>query len=1085
MATNIPTAAIEAHNVMVFQLGENITAEELQKLKSLWNNSPLTPDQMHTLNTVSDLINVLWNKLFISYGNYENLLQKLHLVKPALCHIVRKCTKDIRSILEAEQEGKGGRKRKSDTMETSEDFGNPSSKQFHYENNMTVERVPSNIKESFGSGASNTRYGRPEDTNVKNANDDSAVSEVRQGQKRKRDAIETLDRRDIPSSKQQQYKTNTTAGRTTSNTIETSEGGQAENCSEAIEDLNREMREVVHQSESQLKKAIVESEEGIVEKISQQLEDRGKSTHACDKGKNFDHDYQHWLKEQKQMMQDLCDISEGYEQKMKQHEEMIISSIKKKENIDQTEQRNIISQTENWVQEQRSKFQFVTTKAFDCAKEKIKEKRFVVIRGDSGAGKTRLAVQLLDWLHSREQKQRKKPLRLPSLQSWDKVISANTNLGILLDDLLGYSSDVSQDLTWWKQHADVIKSIVVGKESANCLIITLRNDIYHEYKSKFRGLSLFDEENVIDISSPEFIIKEERESLLNVYTSKIDNFEPFLESEISEIIHSSPPIGFPECCRIFQMTPELHSERVGYFRKPLQSIKTVIKDKFNVAKQTALLYLLLSREPVSTKRLDFEHECFDEEGVSHVFRVSSDVFPHSDQNTESNTTQPRCLRQGLDVLHGSFVSKENGIYSFFHDSIRDTIAILYGEEKPSGFLKCCPSSCLRYVVTNKCKDVLMKVEIEEDIYDIAYQRIVKELQSKQHSSYLAVASMSLWNDSAFLSRFFQWFNSNGYLPEDYFFRWETNMPLLIPSDVKPGMLTSLDIDDIIEENPSCFLIYAAKVNSFYLFRYLVDKLKMEHLSNHMKYALDVAIAEGNIECSAYLLNKNIEPDIRSCYCAARAGKIEVMLMLDTSITQLTNKEKWYILCIACVFGRHEICEYLLGLFPVLLSQKDGGGRHLLHVIAGSPSINCFQTVANLVTQGGQGDEQKEICIKTLKDNNCSTVLHSACQNCQPQMMLYLMKQYPFLLTQKDSNGMHCLPYIVLHYKLGILTAKDIESVMKSIYRDNMSESLVDEDGNTMLDWACLLGYEELCATPTCRSLLSCKNNDGVNCLHLI
>ncbi|XP_033730011.1 uncharacterized protein LOC117319289 [Pecten maximus] len=172
-------------------------------------------------------------------------------------------------------------------METSEDRGNPSSKQFHYENNMTVERVPSNIKESFGSGASNTRYGRPEDTNVKMPmtirqfqksdkvrihQDYTHVAEVGHRQKRKRDAIETLDRRDIPSSKQQQYKTNTTAGRTTSNTIETSEGGQAENCSEAIEDLNREMREVVHQSQSQLKKAIAEIAESIVEKISQQME---------------------------------------------------------------------------------------------------------------------------------------------------------------------------------------------------------------------------------------------------------------------------------------------------------------------------------------------------------------------------------------------------------------------------------------------------------------------------------------------------------------------------------------------------------------------------------------------------------------------------------------------------------------------------------------------------------------------------------------------------------------------------------------------------------------------------------------------
>ncbi|XP_033731504.1 uncharacterized protein LOC117321144 isoform X2 [Pecten maximus] len=296
-------------------------------------------------------------------------------------------------------------------------------------------------------------------------------------------------------------------------------------------------------------------------------------------------------------MKDLCGISTRQKEIMKQPEEMSMSSVKKNENADLTEQRNIIGQTENWIREERSSSQFVTTKAFAVAKDKIKEKRFVVIRGDSGAGKTRLAVELLDWLQLSTENHMfngKKPLRLPNLQSWDKVISANSNLAILLDDVLGYSSDDTQNLAWWQQHAEMIKPIVHGKESANYLVITVRNDIYQEYKSKFGCLSLFDEENVIDLSSSDYILKEERAALLGVYTSKINNFEPFTESEIKQIIDVSPPIGFPECCRIFKIIPEMHSERVTYFSRPLQSLRMVIREKFNRAKQTALLYLLLS-----------------------------------------------------------------------------------------------------------------------------------------------------------------------------------------------------------------------------------------------------------------------------------------------------------------------------------------------------------------------------------------------------------------------------------------------------------------------------------------------------------
>ncbi|XP_033730010.1 serine/threonine-protein phosphatase 6 regulatory ankyrin repeat subunit B-like [Pecten maximus] len=780
-------------------------------------------------------------------------------------------------------------------------------------------------------------------------------------------------------------------------------------------------------------------------------------------------------------MQDLCD---GYEQRMKQHEE-IMSSIKEKENIDQTEQRNIISQTENWVQEQRSTFQFVTTKAFDCAKEKIKEKRFVVIRGDSGSGKTRLATELLDWLHSPAQIHAfncKKPLRLPSLQRWDKVISANANLSILLDDLLGYSSEVSQDLTWWKQHGEMLNSIVVGKESANHLIITLRNDIYNEYKSKFDCLSLFDDGHVIDLSSPEYILREERETLLTTYTQTIDNFKPFSEIEINQITAVSPPIGFPECCRIFRKTPDLHPERVEYFRKPFQSIRSVITEKFNRAKQTALIYILLSREPVSTNLLDFESECFDKEGITRAFSVSSHVFPDSKHITADIATQLPCLQEGLDVLCDSFVRKEKGIYKFFHDSIQDVIAILYGKKTPRGFLNNCPSSCLHYVATSECKDILHKVVIEKDNYEIAYQRIVRELESKQHSSYIAVSSMSSWNNEEFLIGFFNWLKSEKYSTEDYFIRLETGEPLMLSDN---RLIPFMDIAKKREDTSSCFLIYAAKMNSINLISHFTKRLDILDLTNHMKYALDVALSEGSFECSTYLLHKNIEPDGTSCFCAAIGGNIEIMKILDKLLKKLTDSEKWDILCAACVVGQHEMCAYILEISPNLLSRRDKNSNdHLLHIIAKTESIDCFRIVANLFIQECQSNEEIKQSIKALTNQNGSTVLHLAFQSKQRIMIVYLMKQYPYLLTQKNPNSVNDLSSTAMSCKLGILTVKDIERVIKSICQNGMMESLIDENGDSILHWMCKCGNEEVCVKllPICPPYFQ-KNHKGLSCLH--
>ncbi|XP_033731502.1 serine/threonine-protein phosphatase 6 regulatory ankyrin repeat subunit C-like isoform X1 [Pecten maximus] len=222
--------------------------------------------------------------------------------------------------------------------------------------------------------------------------------------------------------------------------------------------------------------------------------------------------------------------------------------------------------------------------------------------------------------------------------------------------------------------------------------------------------------------------------------------------------------------------------------------------------------------------------------------------------------------------------------------------------------------------------------------------------------------------------------------------------------------------------------------------------------------------------------------------AALGGEVKLMKMLAASIHRLTDVEKYHILILTCLYDRYRICAYLLELFPFLLARKIPLlDKHLLHIIVESGSIECFKVVVNLVTRDCQSDGDKQLSLKSLIDGNGSTILHGAFRSFNRNMIMYLLMEHPSLLTQKDESGYHGLSLMSLYCKEGHLTEKDIEGVVKRICHDDMIESLIDEDGSTILHWACHYVNEELCVklSSTCPSLLLLSNDRGHHCLHMI
>ncbi|XP_069136033.1 uncharacterized protein [Argopecten irradians] len=771
----------------------------------------------------------------------------------------------------------------------------------------------------------------------------------------------------------------------------------------------------------------------------------------------------------------------------------IINGAERK-NVDLPKQCCLIDQTKAWVTDQKEKLPYVPTKAITIAKEKILKNKVLIIKGNSGDGKTRLAVELLHWLMNKGDMNGpqnevtkcpvKEPISLTKLMAWDKTISLNSSLAILMDDMFGYGRDVQKEIDWWKKRESFILPCLQGKmeERANCLIITMRNDVFKEHRSLFDSQGLFTQENVIDLSSPELQLEVEKKNILQMYTAALRNFQRFSEAEMMDILRMSPGIGFPECCRVFASSPELQQERVNFFKHPLKYMRDVIKRKFHEEQQRALLYLFLSHGRCPAKCLDLENENIDKITIEKVFSMS--MTTENQGSVRGLGSQLKCIRNGLESLFGSFVRKEKGMYYFFHDSIHDAVALLYGELTPQGFLKNCNTECLRYIVTSENSETLCKMVVEEDIYDCVYQRIFLELKIGDWTKYSVLASLSPWNDAQFLSGFFQWLDEQTDVPENHRFQR------------KPG---SGDCDsafeqEVPEDEKNSFLVVAAKVNACNLLKRLVDRNFAS--ARQLKEALEQALSSGSEESVTALLDVGVIPDETSCFSAVEGGKINLLQKLDhygiipTSRAEISRSryqlEDVNVLHEACLFQNNEMVSFLLETYPSLLLEDGRYSYSSLHFVARTGNTSLYKQVEPLVLQGFSGPDLQY--IESLLDDDGKTLLHVACASGSLELCEHLCVKYSSLLSSKDKYRRHSLHFSAMSGNLECfkyILALALKDKSKKECQSYMSALVDIKYWRTVLHVACESGCRYLCSYICVEHphLVSQTDRNGLHCLH--
>ncbi|XP_069102914.1 LOW QUALITY PROTEIN: uncharacterized protein [Argopecten irradians] len=770
----------------------------------------------------------------------------------------------------------------------------------------------------------------------------------------------------------------------------------------------------------------------------------------------------------------------------------------------------VIESTRNMIKTEKEK-KFMPTQAYHDAQDKLRKNRVLVIKGNTGDGKTSTAFQILNWLI--EEQQCRTPLQLHKIEKLD-LLAPHSDVACIIDDIFGERDIGRLDVQEWNKRLKHVETLFVSKQNqTNYLLITIRNEIFNVLEGKSLG-TVFMKDNIIDLSSNEYKIKEEKQKLLAMYTPT--NLT-WTEEEEKKILGYATHIGFPQCCQLFYNSVELQKKRAEFFEKP---VKFFIQALSNLPECSAILFLFLNDGEIKLNDLDPNGDKVDKTLLEQAFRIK--LVNSEDRTKREYEEKVDFVRESLDKLLGFLVRKEKQwsgeeVYRFHHDSIFVTVALLYGKKTPVGYIKHCPRKALSYLTTVETSTDM--VVISPGHYNDLCERLLREFESVERYGYdTVIGSLDVWKVPVFVEIFDKYLdkkkvNKLNILNKACLSGSAEIALYLLKNGVKPDEDTDWwrlitrgrgfgegDLD-ILKE----------------IVVYLNDEMKQKLLNKACRY--------GSSECGMYLLSVGAKPDEYTMLYVVRGGSVDLYntvrqygvtptgrgMDLYNTVRQygvtptvrygdlyntvrqyggtptgtdedLYNTVRQYgvtptgrdvfgrnVLHVACLLQRESIVADLCKDYPDLVHGTDEWGQTPLHVAAETGNCSMFQTVEKTVLKC----LCRHQCLRVdgslvhidcecseymcqLVNRDGETVLHRSCVSGQKDLCLYICRSYPAMTACIDRYGRHCLHYIAggtTDVDLFIEVENVVKKHLESLHQHHNIKTLLDGKGRSVLDLA--------------------------------
>ncbi|XP_069102919.1 uncharacterized protein [Argopecten irradians] len=700
---------------------------------------------------------------------------------------------------------------------------------------------------------------------------------------------------------------------------------------------------------------------------------------------------------------------------------------------------------------------FMPTQAYHDAQDKLRKNTVLVIKGNTGDGKTSTAFQILNWLT--EEQQCRTPLQLHKIEKLD-LLAPHSDVACIIDDIFGERDIGRLDVQEWNKRLKHVETLFVSKQNrTNYLLITIRNEIFNVLEGKSLG-TVFMKDNIIDLSSNEYKIKEEKQKLLAMYTPT--NLT-WTEEEEKKILGYATHIGFPQCCQLFYNSVELQKKRAEFFERP---VKFFIQALSNLPECSAILFLFLNDGEIKLNDLDPNGDKVDKTLLEQAFRIK--LVNSEDRTKREYEEKVDFVRESLDKLLGFLVRKEKQwlsgeeVYRFHHDSIYVTVALLYGKKTPVGYIKHCPRKALSYLTTVETSTDM--VVISPGHYNDLCERLLREIESVVGYGYAVIGSLDVWKVRVFVEIFDKYLNEKKVnklnILNKACLSGSAEIALyLLKKGVKPDKHTDWwrlitrgrgfgkgDLD-ILKE----------------IVVYLNDEMKQKLLNKACEY--------GSSECGMYLLSVGVKPDEDTMFCVVRGGSMDLYNTVRQYGVTPTGRGVFgrNVLHWACMYNRESIVAELCKDYPDLVHGTDMWGQTPLHMAAWTGNCSVFQTVEKTVLKclcrhqclrvDGSLVHIDCVCSQymcKLVNRDGETVLHVSCMEGQKDLCLYICRSYPAMTACRDRDGRHCLHYIAggtTDVDLFIEVENVVSKHLESLHRHHNIKTLLDGEGRSVLDLA--------------------------------
>ncbi|XP_021354016.1 uncharacterized protein LOC110450700, partial [Mizuhopecten yessoensis] len=554
--------------------------------------------------------------------------------------------------------------------------------------------------------------------------------------------------------------------------------------------------------------------------------------------------------------------------------------------------------------ENEKEIKFHPTKGFWDAKEKLLKNRVVVIKGNTGDGKTAIAFQLLHLL--REEQQAGQPLQIHEIKKLD-LLAPNLKLITFIDDIFGEIDASKSDVQEWNKRISDVDTLFVDEQAeTNFLIITIRNEVFNSLEKRSLG-KILTKDNIIDLSSYTYKLAEEKKQLLELYKPK--NFS-WTDQEKTQISTYAPNIGFPQCCQLFYNSKELQKERVRFYENPFHFLNEALS---RLQECSALLYLFLNGGMMIVKDLDPNSKTVNEKLLEEAFEINL-IGGEDDSTKLTYKKKVGFVKENLEKLLGFLVVKEThwsgeDVYRFNHDSIYVAVAFLYGKATPIGYIQNCPSKSLSYLTTSKTKTATNMIVISSDHYTEMCERLLREFECEEKRyGTSSIGTLDVWNDPVFVEIFVRLLNDRkvdklAVLNKACYLGAEECVLYLLSEGVKPHKYTrlwSLIDRHRNDSNRQVCLLQEIVV-------YLNDETKLDLLNE--------ACSCGAEECVVYLLSEGVKPDkdtaLWSLFYRHWNDSNRQECLLKKIVVYLNDETKLDVLKETCNSGAEECVLYLL------------------------------------------------------------------------------------------------------------------------------------------------------------------------------